>query len=204
MLKRFGACRQSARRFGLVHIVVACSALLAVSCDSSGQSHAVLVNLDDADAAPWTTVNDPVMGGESTSTITSGDGVLLFSGNISLKNNGGFASARSPQDRDIGRRASGAKALRVHAIGDGKAYLLKVSSEGQPWSYVQRFDTEAAVQRTYELPVDGFEPVGKRLDPAPDAPQTLDPSSISHVAIYILDEQQGPFELTISAIDAAA
>lgn len=43
-----------------------------------------------------------------------------------------------------------------------------------------------------------------RLDPAPDAPQTLDPSRISQVSVYILDEQQGSFEITISAIDATA
>ncbi len=208
----------------------ACSALLVVSCGSTGRSanadettiapdtprssaravgpegpDIVLVDLDDAsEVATWTTVNDPVMGGMSTSRITFGDGGLVFSGNISLENNGGFASARSPQDPDIGRRATGAKSLRVRALGDGKTYVLKVGTEGQPWSYIQRFPTEAAVQRTYELPIEGFEPVGMRLDPAPNAPQTLDPSSISQVSIYILDKQQGPFELTISAIDATA
>jgi hypothetical protein len=41
-----------------------------------------------------------------------------------------------------------------------------------------------------------------RLDPAPDAPQTLEPSHIDEVAVYILDKQRGPFEITISAIDA--
>jgi hypothetical protein len=41
-----------------------------------------------------------------------------------------------------------------------------------------------------------------RLDPAPNAPQALDPSSISQVSVYILDKQQGPFSLTIGSIDA--
>lgn len=113
-----------------------------------------LVDLDDAgQVAVWTTVNDPVMGGLSTSRITFDNGGLLFSGNISLENNGGFASARSPQNSDIGRRATGARSLRVHATGDGNTYVLKVGIEGQPWSYIQRFPTQAAVQRIYELPV---------------------------------------------------
>jgi hypothetical protein len=43
-----------------------------------------------------------------------------------------------------------------------------------------------------------------RLDPAPDAPQTLDPAGISLISFYILDKQQGPFELTVSAVGAAA
>ncbi|WP_396834452.1 CIA30 family protein [Mycobacterium sp. ITM-2016-00316] len=201
----------------LVGIVVACSALLAASCGSTERSanadettnapetprSSVLVDLDDAgEVATWTTVNDPVMGGMSTSKIAFGDGGLVFSGNLSLENNGGFASARSPQDPDIGRRATGAKSLRVHALGDGKTYLLKLGIAGQPWSYAQRFPTEAAVPRVYELPIEGFEPVGMRLDPAPDAPQALDPSLIDEVAVYILDKQQGPFAITIGAIDA--
>ena len=133
-----------------------------------------------------------------------GDGGLIFSGNISLENNGGFASARSPQDPEIGRRATGATSLGVRARGDGKTYLLKLDTAGRPWSYIQRFSTEAGVPRTYELPVGGFQAVGMRLDPAPEAPQTLDPSTISRVGIYILDKQQGPFQLTVNAIVAAA
>ncbi len=58
-------------------------------------SSVALVDLDDVgEVAGWTTVNDPVMGGMSNSRITYGDGGLVFSGNISLENNGGFASAR--------------------------------------------------------------------------------------------------------------
>ena len=47
-----------------------------------------------------------------------------------------------------------------------------------------------------------FQPVGMRLDPAPEAPPIVDPSGISQVSIYILDKQQGPFEITIRSIDA--
>lgn len=166
-------------------------------------SATALVDLDDAGAvAGWTTVNDPVMGGRSTSRVAFGDGGLVFSGTISLENNGGFASARSPENPEIGQRATGAQSLSVRARGDGKTYLLKVGIGGQPWSYIQRFATEANVEQTYELPVEDFEPVGMRLDPAPDAPQTLDPSTIDQVAIYILDKQQGPFEITVYAIGA--
>lgn len=212
---------------GLTCIVFACSALLVVSCVDTGRSAnadetsapenprssivavmpaepgVALVDLDDAGkVAGWTTVNDPVMGGTSTSTITFGDGGLVFSGNISLENNGGFASVRSPQNPDIGRRAAGAKSLRVHAVGDGKTYLLKVGIAGQPWSYVQRFSTRAAAPEIYELPIEAFQPVGMRLEPAPDAPQTLEPANIDEVAFYILDKQRGTFEITVSAIDA--
>lgn len=193
---------------GSARVAFVCSALLVLGCGSvgtavSGEPSVVLVNLDSAgEVATWTTVNDPVMGGKSTARIEYGNGGLVFSGVISLDNNGGFASARGPENPDIGRRATGAKSLGVRALGDGKTYLLKVGTAGQPWSYIQRFTTEAGVERSYELPVEDFDAVGMRLKPAPDAPQTLDPATISEVSVYILDQQQGPFEFTVSAIDA--
>lgn len=199
-------------RWRYASIVLACLVFVVVpgvSPGSSAQAVAeglgvTLLDFDDpGEVAAWTTVNDPVMGGLSTSRVTSGGGGLVFAGSISLENNGGFASARSPQDPDIGRRAAGASLLRVSAVGDGKTYLLKVGTAGQPWSYVQRFSTEAAVQRIYDLPVAGFRAVGMRLDPEPNAPQTLDPSTISQISFYILDKQQGPFELTVSEVAAA-
>lgn len=197
---------------GLAGVALAVSSLVAASCGSgeaprsttgATASDVDLLKLDDAGAVgAWTTVNDPVMGGMSTSKVTFADGGLVFSGTISLDNNGGFASARSPLNPDIGQKAAGAQSLRVHALGDGKTYLLKVGIEGRPWSYIQRFATEAAIPRIYELPLGGFEPVGMRLDPAPEAPQALDPSTIDQVSLYILDKQQGPFTLLVTAIDA--
>ena len=92
--------------------------------------------------------------------------------------------------------------MGVRALGDGKTYVLKVET-GQPWSYIQRFSTEAGVRRTYDLPVGGFQPVGRFLDPVPSA-LPLDPSIISRVSIYILDKQEGPFQLVVSAIDTSS
>ena len=141
------------------------------------------------------------MGGRSTSAVAFGEGGLVFSGNISLDNNGGFASARGSIDPEIGRRAIGATSLSVRALGDGKTYVLKVET-GQPWSYIQRFSTDPGVRRTYDLPVSGFQPVGMFLDPVPAPP--LDPSTISRVGIYILDKQEGPFKLVVTDIDTSS
>lgn len=189
---------------GLLTILIACATLVVLPCGTaSAASEVVLVDLSDAtEVAGWTTVNDPVMGGRSTSNVTFDGGGLLFTGSISLDNNGGFASTRSPQDPGVGQRAAGATSLRVRAVGDGKIYVLQVGTAGLPYAYIQRFSTDAGTQRSYDLPVDGFQTVGQRLDPAPDAPQRLDPSSIDEVAVYILDKQQGPFAITISGIDA--
>lgn len=190
-----------------VATAIACLAALIVSGASTGpiaQAAGSVVLVDFGDPAvvgTWTTVNDPVMGGRSVSTVTYGDGGLLFSGNISLENNGGFASARSPIDPEIGSKAAGATSLRVQATGDGKTYVLKVET-GQPWAYIQRFPTQGGVRRTYDLPVGGFEPVGRFLNPEPNAPP-LDAAAINRVALYILDKQAGPFQLTVIALEAS-
>jgi len=44
----------------------------------------------------WRIVNDGVMGGLSSSKVSVEDDKIIFSGNVSLENNGGFASLRSP------------------------------------------------------------------------------------------------------------
>src|SRR5690348_5989802 len=115
-------------RRGPVATLIACAALAVMPSGIAGAApDVVVVDLRNPDnVAGWTTVNDPVMGGRSTSNVAYGDGGLVFSGDLSLENNGGFASARSPQDPGIGERAAGATSLRVRAVGDGKTYVLKV------------------------------------------------------------------------------
>ncbi|MEI7914056.1 MAG: CIA30 family protein [Mycobacteriaceae bacterium] len=195
------------RRRAWTGLTITVLAVLIVSLGSAGliaraDAPTTVVDLGDpAAVGTWTTVNDPVMGGRSTSTVTFGDGGLVFSGDISLDNNGGFASTRGPIDPEIGRRATGATSLQVRALGDGKTYVLKVET-GQPWSYIQRFSTEAGIRRPYDLPVAGFQSVGRFLDPVAGTP-LLDPSTISRVSIYILDKQEGPFRLIVSAIDTS-
>ena len=48
----------------------------------------------------------------------------------------------------------------------------------------------------------GFEPVGRFLNPEPNAPP-LDAAAINRVALYILDKQAGPFQLTVIALEAS-
>ncbi len=44
----------------------------------------------------WFVLNDGVMGGRSGGEVIFGDNSFTFSGEVSLENNGGFASIRSP------------------------------------------------------------------------------------------------------------
>lgn len=174
----------------------------ATSTDAGAQAVELVSFGDGGQPSAWVPVNDPVMGGRSTSALVADDEGLVFSGTVSLENNGGFASARGPEDPTLGELAADAEQIRVRARGDGKTYVLQLRVAGQQWSYIQRFTTEPGAVRDYDLPVAGFEAVDFFLEPAPQAPQRLDPSSVSQIAIYILDKQEGPFAITLVGIDA--
>jgi NADH dehydrogenase [ubiquinone] 1 alpha subcomplex assembly factor 1 len=54
------------------------------------------INFGEDGDSEWFTVNDDVMGGESTSDAYTTDDAIIFSGEVSTDNNGGFVSLRSP------------------------------------------------------------------------------------------------------------
>lgn len=57
-------------------------------------------DLPNAEELEWRIVNDTVMGGRSQSSVTDiDDGLLRFSGLISLENQGGFASTRADNEK---------------------------------------------------------------------------------------------------------
>ena len=71
----------------------------------------------------WQIVNDVVMGGKSSSTITiNKEGHGQFSGTVSTENNGGFSSVRH-----IFKSVSVKKTSKICALikGDGKDYQLR-------------------------------------------------------------------------------
>ena len=69
--------------------------------------------------AAWQIVNDDVMGGVSRSGFRLTNGVAVFQGEVSLENNGGFASVRSlPARHDL----AGCDAFVIRVRGDGRSY----------------------------------------------------------------------------------
>jgi hypothetical protein len=148
----------------------------------------------------WGTVNDTVMGGVSSSSTIWEAGQMVFAGDLSLDNNGGFTSVRGPIDERLGALLADATQLTVQATGDGKVYLLQLRTVDDQL-YVQRFTTVADAEQTYPLDLAAFEPVGRFLDPLPDA-APLDPSRVAQVVIYLLDKQEGAFRLAVRRLAA--
>ena len=140
----------------------------------------------------WYVQNDTVMGGVSSSSVDIEQGAMVFSGTLSLDNNGGFVSARGPiLDPDSSRMGN---ALSIDAEGDGRTYLVQILTPTD--SYVARFlPSDGPVI----VPFSDFTATGWRLDAAP-AVGPLDAASIGQIAIYLLDEQVGEFELRVRSI----
>ena len=178
-------------------ITTATTSSEAVTTTSSpaAEEPIMLVEFPDADSvAGWSIQNDTVMGGVSNSRTEWVDGQLIFAGDLSLDNNGGFCSMRSPVSADFGALAAGATALTLTATGDDQVYLVQVRTDRD--LFVQRITVAGGTEDTYVLPFADFTATDFMLD-AITPLEPLDPGSILQIAVYILDKQEGPFRLAI-------
>jgi len=143
----------------------------------------------------WTCVNDPVMGGQSTSRVTQSEsGVLMFAGTVSLANNGGFASTRAPLHADLS--ASVGLALRVHGLP--RRYRLTLRTEpGGRTSYRIPFWTTPQ-PATHCLPFERMKPM-RRGQPRPDAPP-FEAAQVCEVGFLIGNGQAGNFDLHVHSM----
>lgn len=169
--------------------------------DHQTDSEITIIDFSKASAAIWQIVNDSVMGGISRSTLQlHDDGYALFSGSVSLENNGGFASvrtlARSPAD------FSGFEGFAVRVLGDGKTYSLRVKTVKNGritrYSYEARFDTRPGEWQIHKLSYSEFKPVfrGRSVRGNPK----LNPDAVIELGFMIQDGQEGPFRLGVSSI----
>jgi monofunctional biosynthetic peptidoglycan transglycosylase len=148
------------------------------------------------EVAQWGPVNDVVMGGVSSSTVRASDeGTAVFSGEVSLENNGGFASVRSrPRDWELG----GARGLALRVRGDGKSYKLGARTDdafdGVTWQAT--FETVSGEWTTVRVAFADMEPRwhGRLVQNAGG----LRPEAIRTLGLLISDKQEGPFRLELA------
>ena len=148
----------------------------------------------------WLLVNDTVMGGVSQSGLVgTPDGTALFSGNLSLENNGGFASVRSiPQLTPLGEY-SGIE-LRVRGDGNSYQFRLRTDDRSDGVAYRASLDTVPEEWLLVRLPFIDFVPTfrGRIVG---DYPQ-LDADKIRSFGLMITDKQAGRFSLEMAWIRA--
>lgn len=153
-----------------------------------------------ATADGWNVVNDTVMGGVSSGQLTTDDGMLVFTGELSLDNNGGFASVRSPLiDPERASAWSRGEGLRLVVEGDGRTWTVEVRTGDPAGGWIADLATSADGTTEVALPWIEFRPVTRFLDRR-DAGGPLDPREIVTVAFYLVDGIEAPFRLGIRAI----
>ena len=165
------------------------------------ETEQTLIDFSSTSAANWQIVNDSVMGGISRSTLELNDeGFALFSGTVSLENNGGFASVRTQATAPAD--LSDFEGLSVRVFGDGKTYCLRVKTvkNGRitSYSYEARFNTSPGEWQTHKLPYSDFVPVfrGNSVRGNPE----LNTDAVIELGFMIQDGQEGPFRLGVSSI----
>jgi monofunctional biosynthetic peptidoglycan transglycosylase len=146
---------------------------------------------------PWRSIDDVVMGGVSRSGMVVEGGIATFRGEVSLDNNGGFASVRStPEAHDL----TGFEGLMLRVRGDGKRYAFRLrnSAAFDGASFQVRLRPPAGEWVEIPIPFSEFVPVfrGRRVTGHPP----LDPRRIMTFGFLISDKQEGPFQLDIQWI----
>lgn len=149
----------------------------------------------------WNTVLDGVMGGLSTGRVSQPEqGLLRFSGELSLENNGGFS-----QMRRAVREGSmeGAEGLLLEVKGDGRTYNFDIRQSNvrlMAGGFQRDFATVAGEWTEVRLPLSDFQlySFGRKIRSAP----TLDPNKIESIGVTLSDKKSGPFALEIRSIAA--
>ena len=193
MLSLAQTCRKAA---------VVAWACLAITMNADAASEKILFAFQgNTNSQVWQIVNDDVMGGVSTSRFqVLTNGVAVFSGVVSLENNGGFASVRSaPVRQDL----SGTDAFVLRVRGDGRRYKFTVRTEtgfNVP-NYQAEFTTKPGEWAEHRLPFKDFVPTfrGRILTDVPP----LNPAKIASVGVLISDQLEGPFKLEVAWIKAS-
>lgn len=148
------------------------------------------------DWSNWEVENDVVMGGNSSSKLEkSEEGNALFTGTVSLENNGGFASLQS---HFPSKNIKGYKKAFIRLKGDGKNYQFRMKSNlrGRA-SYVYTFKTTGKWE-TIEVPLEEMKPVYRGRDL--DLPN-FSADEIQEIRFLIGNKKEEKFQLEISKIE---
>jgi len=158
----------------------------------------LLTGFDQKHKPEWAIANDGVMGGLSSGRMDyQPGGQALFSGIVSLENNGGFASCRMKLNTPI---PPGCSFISLRVKGDGKKYKFRIRTDSNRdgIAYSADFSTENDTWMVIELPIAEFTPTfrGCTLNQVPP----LDVTQISQIGLLIADQQSGQFSLEVDWI----
>lgn len=176
---------------------------LALTMNADAASEKLLFDFQATTNSPtWQVVNDDVMGGVSTSQfqrLTNGGAV--FSGVVSMENNGGFASVRSSPVRE---NLNGTDGFVFRVRGDGRRYkfTVRTGSGFNAPNYQAELMTKRGEWEELRLALKDFVPMfrGRVLIDVPP----LNLAKVTSLGFLISDKQEGAFKLEVAWIKASA
>ena len=148
----------------LALVSLGCSNCRTATPPAPLQDQIVFQFTQDADLGAWEVQDDVVMGGRSRGQLRLNEaGNAVFTGTVSLENDGGFSSIQHAfAPLDVSRR----RAVVLGLKGDGKRYQLRVdATPGARHSYACDFQTSGDWQ-AIEIPFADMYAIrhGDRLD----------------------------------------
>ena len=144
----------------------------------------------------WVITDDIVMGGESSGTfILDAEGNGVFSGKVSLENNGGFSSVRYRFNK---LNVTQFTKIKIKLRGDGKKYEFRIKTNSSDYySYIYTFSTTGAWQ-DIEIPLKDMYPSfrGRKLN-QPNFANAY----IQEIGILIGNKKEENFKLILDKIE---
>jgi len=146
----------------------------------------------------WYRVNDTVMGGVSRSNLRLDDEVAYFEGDLSLANNGGFASVRRAGPMTL---EDGNKPVVIEVNGDGRNYQLRLRTNKvfDGVAYVASFTSKKDEWQTLAFTENDFVAQfrGRKVRSAP----ALLFTDVKQLSFMLADKQSGGFQLAIRKLE---
>ena len=150
-----------------------------------------------SDTNDWRPLVDGVMGGRSTGSIEHGKNTMTFSGKLSLENNGGFSSVRSPWE-EVDMTVYQEAAIRIK--GDGRTYVFCLENASFPTPYYT-WEIKTVVGEWIEItkPLRDFEQkmVGRKTGRTINEDQL---ATVRRVGLMLSDKNPGDFAVEIDYI----
>ena len=163
---------------------------------SSLSSHIIFDFNKNSSISNWIVVDDVVMGGKSNGNFQlNKNGKGVFSGKISLDNNGGFSSVRYGFNK---LNIEKFKSIVLKIKGDGKNYQFRIKHKSSDYaSYITSFSSSGEWQEI-EIPLNSMYPSfrGRKLDEP-----NFSHKSIEEVTFLIANKKNEEFMLLIDKIE---
>ncbi len=149
----------------------------------------------NSDISNWTIVDDAVMGGISTGDFSlNAKGHSLFTGTVSLENNGGFSLVKYKFDETNVKAYS---KFVIHLKGDGKKYQFRVKSKSSDYYSYVIYMTTSEEWQSVEIPFNELYPTyrGRKLNE-----ENFSGDSIEEIGFLFGNKKVEDFKLEIDKI----